>query len=65
MLFSFWDGPGDPFDPWAFIWKVHIMIYYTMCCNFRFIGMNHSPEWEGKCRHCKANWIGCKEKYDD
>ncbi len=33
-------------------------VYYTKCCDFMFIGKNHSPEYEGKCRHCGAIWEG-------
>ena len=40
------------------------MIYYTKCCNFRFIGMNHSPEFNGICRNCGGEYIGEKEQYE-
>jgi len=32
--------------------------FETACCNFRFIGMNHSPELNGMCRHCNGQWKG-------
>lgn len=34
--------------------------YTTLCCNFRFIGMNHSPEKDGVCRHCGKVYRGEK-----
>jgi hypothetical protein len=33
-------------------------VYLTKCCGFKFIGMNHSPEFKGKCRHCGKNYEG-------
>jgi len=32
--------------------------YRAVCCDYYFIGMNHSPELEGKCRHCGVEWPG-------
>lgn len=33
-------------------------LYITNCCNFKFIGMNHSPvDADGiRCRHCENNY---------
>ena len=36
-------------------------IYYTKCCNFKFYGMNHSPEKDGVCRNCGNIWEGVRE----
>jgi len=33
-------------------------VYYTKCCNFEYIGKNHSPEYQGLCRKCYKQWIG-------
>lgn len=33
-------------------------LYRTRCCDFEFIGMNHSPELNGVCRNCKGQWKG-------
>ena len=34
------------------------MVFWTLCCNFKFIGMNHSPEFQGNCRHCMQLYMG-------
>ena len=39
-----------------------MITYYTQCCNFKFIGMNHSPEWNGICRNCNNPWQGVYRK---
>lgn len=32
--------------------------FKTLCCDFPFIGMNHCPEYNGMCRHCKKPYEG-------
>ena len=32
--------------------------FRTVCCDFKFVGMNHSPERNGVCRHCNGQWKG-------
>ena len=34
------------------------MKYITKCCGFKFWGLNHSPEHEGKCRNCGNEYLG-------
>lgn len=32
--------------------------YKSNCCDFRFVGMNHSPELNDMCRNCGGQWKG-------
>jgi hypothetical protein len=41
------------------------VVYLTLCCGFKFFGMNHTPEWEGKCRRCGGEYVGEKAKGDE
>ncbi len=34
------------------------MKYKTICCSFKFWGLNHSPEFKGKCRNCGRDYVG-------
>lgn len=34
--------------------------FRTVCCDFKFVGMNHSPELNGVCRNCSGQWKGVK-----
>ena len=37
-------------------------VLVTICCGFEFWGWNHSPEHNGICRNCLAQWKGAKRK---
>jgi len=37
-------------------------VYWTICCGHRFIGENHSPYFEGRCRNCNTKWLGLTNK---
>lgn len=47
-------------QPKVFVITSDSTIYFTKCCNFRFIGTNHSPEKDGICRNCGKKWEGEK-----
>jgi len=39
-----------------------LRVFLTRCCKFRFIGLNHSPEYEWICRHCGNGYLGEMER---
>ena len=47
-------------QPKVFVITSDSTTYFTKCCIFRFIGMNHSPEFKGKCRVCGNIYEGEK-----